>query len=69
MSRPVKQPVSRWEALSPGDDIEVWLSDSFQYSGRVDHVGTHGQIIWVIENGTAQRRLFLRGDDVLLCPV
>jgi hypothetical protein len=47
----------------------VWSSDTFQYTGWVDHVGHQGQLIWVIENGTAHRRLFLREDGITLCPV
>ncbi len=61
---PIHEPVSRWESLSPGDNIEVWSSDTFQYTGRVDQIGNQAQVIWVIENGTAHRRLFLRDDNV-----
>jgi hypothetical protein len=46
----------------------VWSSGAFQYTGRVDQVGNQGEIIWVIENGTAHRRLILREDDIMLCP-
>ena len=67
--RPMRQPISQWESLSSGDKVEVWLTDAYQYVARVDQVGLQGQIIWVIENGTAHRRLFLREDGVTLCPV
>lgn len=66
--RPTQRPNHQWEYLSPGDGVEVCLGD-LQYAGWVDAVGDRGHLIWVIENGTAGPRLFLRGDGVTLCPV
>ena len=64
--RPTQRPIHQWEYLSPGDGVEVCLGD-LQYAGWVDAVGDRGHLIWVIENGTADRRLFRRGDGVTLC--
>jgi len=66
--RPTQRSIHQWEYLSPGDGVEVCLGD-LQYAGWVDAVGDRGHLIWVIENGTADRRLFLRGDGVTLCPI
>ena len=56
------------EYLSPGDGVEVCLGD-LQYAGLVKAVGDRENLFWVIENGTADRRLFRRGDGVTLCPI
>lgn len=66
--RPTHQPIHQWEYLSLGDSVKVCLED-LQYAGWAEAVGDRGHLIWVIENGTADRRLFLRGDGVTLCPI
>jgi hypothetical protein len=64
--RPGKQPVQDWTSLQPGDCVEVWSIDSFLYAAHVDDSAHDGQMIWIIENGTGCRRLFVRGDPVKL---
>ncbi|MCX2750328.1 hypothetical protein OOZ51_21335 [Arthrobacter sp. MI7-26] len=46
------------------DWVEVWSAGCFRYAAFVDEAGGCGRLLWVIEDGTACRRLFLRGDTV-----
>ena len=66
---PYRQPVQEWDSLQQGNGIEVWSNNSFLYLAYVDVRSDDGQLIWVIENGTGGRRLFVRGDPVTLYPV
>ena len=66
---PRQEPVRAWDSLQHGNCIEVWSSNSFLYLAYVDVRSDDGQLIWVIENGTGDRRLFVRGDPVTLYPV
>lgn len=66
---PHRQPVPGWDSLQHGNCIEVWSNNSFLYLAYVDVRSDDGQLIWVIENGTGGRRLFVRGDPVTLYSV
>jgi hypothetical protein len=66
---PDQQPVHGWASLQHGDCAEVWSNDSFLYAAYVDDRSDNGQVIWVIENGTGSRRLFVRDDPVTLYSV
>ena len=63
---PGQQPVLEWASLQYEDIVEVWSNDSFCYAAYVDDRADDGQLIWVIENGTGSRRLFVRDDPVTL---
>lgn len=59
-------PVRKWNILRPGDFVEVWSMDSYLYLAFVDDLSEDGDIIWLVEDGTGSRRLFIRGDAVTL---
>lgn len=40
--------------------------DSYLYIAFVDDLAEDGETIWLIEDGTGSRRLFIRGDAVTL---
>jgi hypothetical protein len=61
-----QEPVQDWASLQPGDCIEVSSADSFLYAAYVDDRSDDGELIWVVENGTGCRRLFVRDDPVML---
>lgn len=63
---PEQQPVRRWDSLQHGEYVEVWSLNSFLYAAYVDDRTDDGRLIWVIENGTGARRLFVRGDPIIL---
>lgn len=62
-------PVQDWASLQPGERVEVWSVNSFCYTAYVDDRADDGQLIWVIENGTGSRRLFIPDDPVELYSV
>jgi hypothetical protein len=64
-----QQPVQDWASLQPGDSVEVSSVDSYLYAAYVDDRSDDGELIWVVENGTGCRRLFVRDDPVLLYSV
>ena len=57
--------VRDWASLQPGDCVEVSRVDSSLYVAYVDDRSDDGGLIWVVENGTGCRRLFVRDDPVL----
>jgi hypothetical protein len=59
---PSQGPVRQWASLERGDCVEVWSAGSFRYAAYVDERAEDGRLIWVIENGTGSRRLFVRDD-------
>lgn len=61
-----QQPVREWDSLRQGDCVEVWSDGSFRYAAYIDDRADDGRLIWVIENGTGCRRLFVRDDPVTL---
>jgi hypothetical protein len=61
-----QQPVQDWASLRPGDCVEVSSVDSSLYAAYVDDRSDDGELIWVVENGTGCRRLFVRDDPVML---
>jgi len=63
---PDQEPVRGWASLRQGDWVEVWSDGSFRYGAYVDDRADDGELIWVIENGTGCRRLFVRDDPVTL---
>lgn len=63
---PDQQPVREWGSLQHGECVEVWSIESFLYAAYVDDRSDDGRLIWVIENGTGYRRLFIRDDPVML---
>lgn len=63
---PGQQPVREWASLQHGQCVDVWSIDSFRYAAYVDDRADDGTLIWVIENGTGSRRLFVRDDPVML---
>lgn len=63
---PDQQPVCRWASLHHGECVEVWSGGSFGYVAFVDDRADDGRFIWVIENGTGSRHLFVQGDPVAL---
>jgi hypothetical protein len=63
---PEQQPVPEWASLHRGNCVEVWSEDSFLYLGFVDDRADDGQLIWVFEDGTGSRHLFLRDDPISL---
>lgn len=63
---PDQQPVHEWASLQPGNRVEVWSEGLFPYTAYVDDRADDGQLIWLIENGTGCRRLFVRDDSVAL---
>ncbi|MFD1211785.1 hypothetical protein ACFQ36_07000 [Arthrobacter sp. GCM10027362] len=63
---PGRQLVREWTSLQHGDCVEVWSPDSFLYAAYVDDRSDDDQLIWVIENRTGCRRLFVRDDPVTL---
>jgi hypothetical protein len=63
---PDQQPVREWASLQHGECVEVWSIDSFLYAAYVDDRADDGGLIWVIENGTGCRRLFVSDDPVVL---
>lgn len=60
------QPVRKWNILRPGDFVEVWSIDTYLYLAFVDDLSEDGQTIWLVEDGTGSRRLFIRGDAITL---
>lgn len=60
------QPLRNWEALSPGDLVEVWSEGTVLHYAYVDDVSEGGSVVWLVENGTGSRRLFLQNDPVTL---
>jgi hypothetical protein len=58
--------VQEWASLQHGEYVEVWSHESFCYGAYVDDRSDDGQLIWVTENGTGSRRLFVRDDPVML---
>jgi hypothetical protein len=60
-----QQFVRDWASLQPGDCVEVSRIDSSFYVAYVDDRSDDGELIWVVENGTGHRRLFVRDDPVL----
>jgi hypothetical protein len=64
--RSTDQPVQEWASLQPGDCVEVSSVDYSLYAAYVDDRSDDGGLIWVVENGTGCRRLFVRDDPVLL---
>ena len=63
---PEQQLVQDWASLQRGNRVEVWSDDSFLYIAFVDDRADDGQLIWVIENGTGSRRLFVCDDPITL---
>lgn len=61
-----RQPVQEWASLEPGDFVEVSPGGTFLYAAYVDDRSDDGELIWVVEDGTGCRRLFVRDDPVLL---
>jgi hypothetical protein len=64
-----QNPVREWASLQHGDLVEVWSNDSFRYAAYVDDRADDGRLLWVIENGTGSRRLFVQEDPVTLYPI
>jgi hypothetical protein len=67
--RPGQHPVREWASLRHGDRVDVWSNNSFRYTAYVDDRTDDGRLIWLIENGTGSRRLFVHEDPVTLYPV
>jgi hypothetical protein len=63
---PGQQPVLEWASLQHRECVEVWSNGSFLYAAYVDDRADDGRLIWVIENGTGCRHLFVRDDPVTL---
>lgn len=63
---PDQRPVKSWDSLQHGNRVEVWSDGSFLYAAYVDDRADDGQLIWLVENGTGSRRLFVRSDPVTL---
>ncbi|SDX60848.1 hypothetical protein SAMN04487912_12213 [Arthrobacter sp. cf158] len=59
-------PVQDWDSLQHGIRVEVHAEDAFPYVAYVDRRDIVGGVIWLIEDGTGMRRLFLRNDPVAL---
>lgn len=57
-----------WHLFRSGDRVEIWSLNTFMCSGHVDDRTDDGEILWVIEERTGTRRLFLRSDKVTLFP-
>lgn len=57
-------PSSRWESLFIGDRVEVWTAGRKAFFGTVSDRREDGELLWLTEDGTGSRRLFLRTDDV-----
>ncbi|WP_028265553.1 hypothetical protein [Arthrobacter sp. MA-N2] len=66
---PKRQPVQEWASLQRGNCLEVWSGGSFLYIAFVDDRAEDGHLLWVIENGTGSRRLFVRDDPITLYPI
>ncbi|WP_139025197.1 hypothetical protein [Paenarthrobacter nitroguajacolicus] len=60
------QPLQHWETLNPGDLVEVWSEGRILHLAYVDDLSEDGRIVWLLESGTASRRLFLREDAITL---
>ncbi|MCO4252156.1 hypothetical protein [Pseudarthrobacter raffinosi] len=58
----------QWSFFKPGDRVEIWAENLFLFSARVDDRTDDGEVLWVIEERTGMRRLFLRSDGVTLYP-
>ncbi|WP_214971570.1 hypothetical protein [Arthrobacter sp. ISL-5] len=52
-----------------GEMVEVWAGGSYAYMAYIDDRSNDGQLLWIIEDGTATRTLFLRDDNITLYPV
>ncbi|WP_284979902.1 hypothetical protein [Arthrobacter sp. fls2-241-R2A-200] len=61
-----QHPVCDWDSLERGNRVEVRFIDSFPYTAYVDERDDDGHLLWLIENGTGSRRLFLHDDPVTL---
>jgi hypothetical protein len=57
-----------WHFFKNGDRVEVWSMNTFLFAARVDDRTEDGEVLWVIEECTGMRRLFLRRDKVTLYP-
>lgn len=66
---PTQNPVLEWASLGHGDRVDVWSDNSFRYTAYVDDRADDGRLLWLIENGTGSRRIFVHDDNVLLYPV
>ena len=66
---PAQNPALEWASLRYGDRVEVWSDNSFRYTAYVDDRADDGRLLWLVENGTGSRRLFVRDDAVTLYPV
>ncbi|YCK79633.1 hypothetical protein M1D89_00945 (plasmid) [Arthrobacter sp. D3-18] len=60
------QPFQNWEALAPGDLVEVWSEGTALHYAYVDDLSENGSIVWLVEDGTGSRRLVLRSDPITL---
>jgi hypothetical protein len=59
---PSSPPVVHWEALFPGDRIEVWTDPYNSFHGTVSDSTEDGRIIWVFEDGIGIREMLHRDD-------
>ena len=57
-------PSSRWESLFIGDRVEVWTAGRKAFLGYVSERSEDGRLLWLTEDGTGGRRLYLLGDDI-----
>ena len=57
-----------WHFFKNGDRVEIWSMNTFLCAARVDDRTEDGEVLWVIEECTGMRRLFLRRDKVTLYP-
>jgi hypothetical protein len=64
-----QNPVREWASLQQGDLVEVWSNNSLRYAAYVDDRADDGRLLWVIDNGTGSRRLFIQEDRVTLYPI
>lgn len=57
-----------WHFFKSGGRVEIWSMNTFLFAARVDDRTEDGEVVWVIEERTGMRRLFLRSDKVTLYP-
>ncbi|WP_028266016.1 hypothetical protein [Arthrobacter sp. MA-N2] len=62
----VQQPVRGWNSLQYGNCVEFGSNGSFLYAAYIDGRADDGHLIWVIENGTGCRYLFVRDAPITL---
>jgi hypothetical protein len=59
-------PLTNWTELRAEDPVEIVKHAQIVAVGRVEEVSLSGNVLWLMEEGSEPRRLFLKSDGVLV---